>query len=70
MAQANWVLSSTSIDKLLGTLNESIAEAQKTFANLAEPTPRQNALKVQLDNISQTTAKAENLSPENLSLGD
>jgi hypothetical protein len=58
MAQANWVSSSTSIDKLHGTLNESIADAQKTFANLTEPTSRQKALKAQLDQISQKTVKA------------
>ncbi len=51
MAQANWVSSSTSIDKLFVTLNESIADAQKTFANLDEPTREQKVLREQLEKI-------------------
>jgi len=51
MAQANWVSSSTSIDKLHGTLNESIADAKKTFTNLAEPTREQKVLRAQLEKI-------------------
>ena len=66
MAQANWVLSSTSIDKLLGTLNESIADAQKTFANLAEPTPKQKALRAQLEKVNPRTQNAEVNDPNDI----
>lgn len=59
MAQANWVSSSTSIDKLHGILNESIADAQKTYANLSGPTPKQKKLWAQLDQISQKPVKAK-----------
>jgi hypothetical protein len=60
MAQANWVSSSTGIDKLSGTLNESIAAAQKTFANLTEPTPKQKVLRAQMSQIMQEIAKTQN----------
>jgi HPt (histidine-containing phosphotransfer) domain-containing protein len=59
MAQANWVSSSTSIDKLHGTLNVSIADAQKTFANLAESTPKQKKLWAQLDQIDEKIKQAK-----------
>lgn len=60
IAQARLVSSSKTIDELLTTLTESITQAQNTFANLAEPTPKQKALKAQLDKISQKIAKAQN----------
>jgi hypothetical protein len=53
MVQANWVSYSTNIDKLNRTLNESIGDAKKTFANFAEPTPKQNKLWFQLNQICQ-----------------
>ncbi len=59
MAQANWVSSSTSIDKLHGTLNDSIADAKKTFANLAEPTLKQKALRAQFEKLNPSTRTAE-----------
>ena len=48
--------SSTGIDKLSGTLNESIADVQKTFANLVEPTPKQRVLRAKLDTIMEEIA--------------
>lgn len=60
MAQANWVSSSTSIDKLYGTLNESIVDARKTFANLTEPTQKQKKLWTQLEQIKQKSIKTKN----------
>ncbi len=60
IAQSGWVSSSASIDSLLKTLNESIAEAQQTFANLDTPTQKQKALKEELDTISQKIERPEN----------
>ncbi|MFX0200718.1 MAG: hypothetical protein ACFFCW_31750 [Candidatus Hodarchaeota archaeon] len=53
ITQAGWASWSTGTDNLLKMMNESIAEAQKAFANLDSPTSRQKALKKQLDKISQ-----------------
>jgi len=50
-AQADWVLSSTKTDQLLSALKQSIVDAQKTFAELKNPTLEQNALKKQLDMV-------------------
>jgi hypothetical protein len=43
--QVNWVLSKTSIDDLLKFLNESIANAQKTFSSVDNPDNEAKAIK-------------------------
>ena len=60
IAQARWVSSKMSTEALRRDLMQGITDAKQLFAGLDQPTRQQNALKVQLDKISQKTAKAEN----------
>jgi len=60
IAQAGWVSYQRSAESLRTSARQDIVEAKRLFAGLAEPTSRQKALKVQLDQISQKIAKAQN----------
>lgn len=51
--QANWVLTKTSMDDLIKTLNESITNTRKTFSKIENPDKEIQTLKKQLDKISQ-----------------
>jgi len=57
--QVNWVLSSTKIEKIQDSLKKSIADAQKTFTEIEDPTPEQKTLNKQLDIILTKMAQAK-----------
>jgi hypothetical protein len=51
--QANWVLSKTSKEELLKTLNKDIGIAQKAFSSIENPDDEVKALKKQIDEMSK-----------------
>jgi len=61
-AQAGWVASSFGIENVTRTLRESISAAERTFADLKQPTKQQVTLKGQLDAMAKTATGSEGVS--------
>ena len=64
-AEREWVATSFGVENVTKALREGLSEANRTFAEIAEPTKQQKALKNQLDAIEKTLTNPEAPSAKN-----